>query len=61
MPATGPVSVADLGTASLSMPAVSDNTTLRLDFILEANGVVLARNSCEIALCSPRKTPGLPP
>ena len=61
VPATGPVSVADLGATSLSMPAVSDNTTLRLDFILEANGVVLARNSCEIALCSPRKTPGLPP
>ena len=59
VPATGPVSVADLGTTSLSMPTVSDNTTLRLDFILEANGVVLARNSCEIALYSQRKTAGL--
>ena len=59
VPATGPVSVADLGTTSLLMPAVSDNTTLRLDFALEANGVVLARNSCEIALYSQRKTAGL--
>jgi hypothetical protein len=59
VPATGPVSVADLGRQSIAMPAVPANTMLRLDFVLEADGVVLARNSCEIALYSQRSTTGL--
>jgi len=56
VPATGPVSVADLGTIALAMPNAGDNQTLRIDFVLEADGAVLARNSCEIALYSRRRT-----
>jgi hypothetical protein len=56
VPAIGPVSVADLGTIALAMPNAGDNQTLRIDFVLEADGAVLARNSCEIALYSRRRT-----
>ncbi|ODT66644.1 MAG: hypothetical protein ABS75_26610 [Pelagibacterium sp. SCN 63-23] len=59
VPATGPVSVADLGQVSISMPDVADNQMLRLDFVLEADGAVLARNSCEIALYARRGQAGL--
>lgn len=60
VPATGPVSVADLGTHAISLPDAPANTMLRLDFVLEAGGAVLARNSCEIALYSRRDTTDLP-
>lgn len=56
VPATGPVSVADLGSLTFAMPPTGDNRTLRVDFLLEADGAVLARNSCEIALYSRRRT-----
>ncbi|WIJ24062.1 glycoside hydrolase family 2 protein [Devosia sp. RR2S18] len=56
VPATGPVSTASLGTHAFSMPASPDNRMLRIDFTLEADGAVLARNSCEIALFAERST-----
>ena len=60
VPATGPVSVADLGRHAIAMPEAADNAMVRLDFTLEAGGTVLARNSCEIALFAPRGTKGRP-
>ncbi|ODT82237.1 MAG: hypothetical protein ABS76_08240 [Pelagibacterium sp. SCN 64-44] len=60
VPETGPVAVADLGKVTLRLPAGSDNSMLRLDFVLEAGGRTLARNSCDIALYAPRRTQDLP-
>ncbi|GHA33149.1 hypothetical protein GCM10007989_31620 [Devosia pacifica] len=59
VPATGPVSVCDLGTQSLALPSRDDNAMARLEFVLEAGGEVLSRNSCDIALFAPRKSSDL--
>ncbi|MBJ6985907.1 glycoside hydrolase family 2 TIM barrel-domain containing protein [Devosia sp. MC521] len=60
VPATGPVSVADLGNTMLTMPKVSTNKELTLSFSLEAGGSVLATNTCTIALYAERKTADRP-
>ncbi|QYO77666.1 glycoside hydrolase family 2 protein [Devosia salina] len=59
VPATGPVSVADLGRTAIRMPDAATNEMLTIEFVLEADGEVLARNSCDIALYSQRKAAGL--
>ena len=60
VPASGAVSVADLGRQQIAMPDLPANSMLQLDFVLEAGGKILARNSCEIALYARRPTTGLP-
>ncbi|HWU17031.1 MAG TPA: glycoside hydrolase family 2 TIM barrel-domain containing protein [Devosia sp.] len=57
--AAGTVSTVSLD-AELTMPAASANQMARIDFVLEAGGQVLARNSCDIALYAARDTSGLP-
>lgn len=58
VPATGKVSTADLGTLPFALPAGGGNRMLSIAFALEADGTVLARNTCEIALYSRRETAG---
>ena len=57
VPATGPVSTADLGSHAVTFPAGTGNRMARLDFVLEADGRVLARNSCDIAVYARRAAP----
>jgi hypothetical protein len=57
--ATGTVSTVSID-AQLAMPAVSANEMARIDFVLEAGGRELARNSCDIALYAARGTSELP-
>jgi hypothetical protein len=57
--AAGTVSTVSLD-AELTMPASSANQMARIDFVVEAGGQVLARNSCDIALYAARDTSGLP-
>jgi len=60
VPAAGPVSTVDLGRIGFGMPATGGNRMLEIAFVLESEGVVLARNTCEIALYSRRHNAGLP-
>jgi hypothetical protein len=60
VPATGPVSTADLGALDLKLPEVSANRSARIEFVLEAGGAELARNSLDLALYAKRATTGLP-
>lgn len=60
VPAAGPVSTTSPGTLKLDLPAIGTSRMARLDFVLEAGGDVVARNSCDIALYSRRDTAGLP-
>ncbi|UXN74892.1 glycoside hydrolase family 2 [Devosia sp. A8/3-2] len=65
--ASGEAAVATTGTVStvsfdteLTMPVAAANQMARIDFVLEAGGQVLARNSCDIAVYAARQTSGLP-
>lgn len=60
VPASGPVRAVDLGSVNITLPAASANRMACIDFALEANGHVLARNSCDIALYGERTTADLP-
>ena len=60
VPATGKVSTADLGKIGFALPAGGGNRMLSIEFVLEANGSVLSRNTCEIALYAKRETAGRP-
>lgn len=60
VPATGKVSTADLGKIGFALPTGGGNRVLSIEFVLEANGSVLSRNTCEIALYSKRDTAGRP-
>ncbi len=58
VPATGKVSTVDLGKVGFALPAGGGSRMLSIAFALEADGTVLARNTCEIALYSRRETAG---
>jgi hypothetical protein len=60
VPATAAVSTADLGKIGFALPAGGGNRMLSIEFVLEANGSVLSRNTCEIALYAKRDTAGRP-
>ena len=60
VPAAGPVSITSPGTLKLDLPATGASRMARLDFVLEAGGDIVARNSCDIALYAKRDTAGLP-
>lgn len=60
VPATGPVSTAKLGHQMVTLPAIAQSRMARIDFVLEAGGEILARNSCDIALYTRRDTASLP-
>ncbi|WP_449394725.1 glycoside hydrolase family 2 protein [Devosia riboflavina] len=60
VPATGKVSTADLGKIGFALPVSGGNRVLSIEFVLEANGSVLSRNTCEIALYAKRDTAGRP-
>ncbi len=60
VPATGAMQHADLGTQGLVLPEIGENRTGRIDFVLEANGTVLAENSLEFGLYARRDTTSLP-
>lgn len=58
--AVGKTSTVTLDTEWFKMPQVSENRTAIIDFTLEADGKILAKNICEIALYATRKTGKLP-
>jgi len=60
VPATEPVSTADLGWLELKLPSASASRPAQIDFVLEAGGEELARNSLDIALYVQRSTANLP-
>jgi hypothetical protein len=60
VPAAGPVSTTSPSTLKIVLPATGTSRMARLDFVLEAGGDVVARNSCDIALYSKRDTATLP-
>lgn len=60
VPAAGPVTVADLGTVALTLPASDTNGMVRVDLALWAGGQVAARNSFDIAVYAERARKGLP-
>jgi hypothetical protein len=58
--ATGPVSTTSPQMLKIDLPATGASRMARLDFVLEAGGDVVARNSCDIALYIRRDTAALP-
>ena len=61
MPATAPLSTADLGMANFTLPEVDANRMLNISFTLRAGGGrVLATNEISIALYARRQTSTLP-
>lgn len=58
--AAGPVSTTSPGTLRIDLPASGVSRVACLDFVLEAGGDVVARNSCDIALYGKRDTSALP-
>ncbi|MCR6672081.1 glycoside hydrolase family 2 protein [Devosia ginsengisoli] len=58
--ATGPVSATSPQKLKIDLPASGASRMARLDFVLEAGGDVVARNSCDIALYTRRDTSALP-
>lgn len=58
--AAGPVSITGPSTLRIDLPAGGDNRMARFEFVLEAGGQELARNSCEIALYKKRAAQTLP-
>lgn len=58
--ATGPVSTTSPRALKIDLPATGASRMARLDFVLEAGGDVVARNSCDIALYAKRDTAALP-
>ena len=58
--ATGPVSITSPGTLRIDLPVSGANRMACLEFVLEAGGDVVARNSCDIALYSKRDISALP-
>ncbi|HEY8575403.1 MAG TPA: sugar-binding domain-containing protein [Devosia sp.] len=57
--AIGPVST-DAQQITVTLPAADTNRMARIEFVLDASGAELARNSCDIALYAQRNTQNLP-
>ena len=60
MPAAGPVSITSPGAIAIDLPAGGASRMARFAFVLEAGGVIIARNSCDIAVYARRDTARLP-
>lgn len=60
VPATGAVSITSPGMLQVALPTTGASRMARLDFVLEAGGSIVARNSCDIALYAKRDTAHLP-
>ncbi|WEK05623.1 MAG: glycoside hydrolase family 2 TIM barrel-domain containing protein [Candidatus Devosia phytovorans] len=58
--ATAPVSSTSPGTLKLDLPASGVSRMVKLEFVLEAGGQTLARNSLDLSVYAKRKTDGLP-
>nr|WP_314260095.1 glycoside hydrolase family 2 TIM barrel-domain containing protein [uncultured Devosia sp.] len=58
--ATGPVSSTSPGTLKLDLPASGASRMVKLDFVLEAGGQTLARNSLDLSVYAKRDTGNLP-